>query len=146
MFTDAINSAHTLASKPIVNKHHHYTPQHIKDLIRQKNRARKYRKLVKNVKSPLTSRDYLSETRYLASLLSTVSVQLCAEKRFQIVRKQYLFLKMATEKWLLSKKMILMKHNFGCGAANMQVLISFQKPVIQYLHTFSTMPMFKKTL
>ncbi|GFX65633.1 probable RNA-directed DNA polymerase from transposon X-element [Trichonephila clavipes] len=39
--TDAVSSAHTLASKPIVNKHHHYTSQHIKDLIRQKNRARK---------------------------------------------------------------------------------------------------------
>ncbi|GFV45909.1 hypothetical protein TNCV_2322671 [Trichonephila clavipes] len=41
MFTDVVSSAHTLASKPIVNNHHHYTPQHIKDLIRQKNRARK---------------------------------------------------------------------------------------------------------
>ncbi|GFY33613.1 RNA-directed DNA polymerase from mobile element jockey [Trichonephila clavipes] len=41
MFTDAVSSTHTLASKPIVNKYHHYTPQHIKDLIRQKNRARK---------------------------------------------------------------------------------------------------------
>ncbi|GFU29433.1 hypothetical protein TNCV_418701 [Trichonephila clavipes] len=41
MFTDAVSSAHTIASKSIVNKRHHCTPQHIKNLIRQKNRARK---------------------------------------------------------------------------------------------------------
>ncbi|GFV94754.1 hypothetical protein TNCV_3864771 [Trichonephila clavipes] len=40
-FTDAVRSTHNLSSKPIANKHHSYTPQHIKDLIRHKNRARK---------------------------------------------------------------------------------------------------------
>ncbi|GFU09193.1 PRE_C2HC domain-containing protein [Trichonephila clavipes] len=40
-FTDAVSSAHNSASKPITNKRHSYTPQHIKDLIARKNRARK---------------------------------------------------------------------------------------------------------
>ncbi|GFU01547.1 RNA-directed DNA polymerase from mobile element jockey [Trichonephila clavipes] len=40
-FTDAVSSAHNTASKPIANKKHSYTPQHIRDLIARKNRARK---------------------------------------------------------------------------------------------------------
>ncbi|GFU84025.1 transposable element Tc1 transposase [Trichonephila clavipes] len=40
-FTDLVSSAHNSASKPITNKRHSYTPQHIKDLIARKNRARK---------------------------------------------------------------------------------------------------------
>ncbi|GFV28596.1 hypothetical protein TNCV_3985471 [Trichonephila clavipes] len=40
-FTDAVSSAHNSASKPITNKRHSYTPQHIKDLIARKNRTRK---------------------------------------------------------------------------------------------------------
>ncbi|GFW02596.1 RNA-directed DNA polymerase from mobile element jockey [Trichonephila clavipes] len=40
-FTDAVRSAHQLSSKPIANKTHSYTPQHIKELITLKNRARK---------------------------------------------------------------------------------------------------------
>ncbi|GFX43863.1 putative RNA-directed DNA polymerase from transposon X-element [Trichonephila clavipes] len=40
-FTDAVMSAHNSSSKPITNKRHSYTPQHIKDLIARKNRARK---------------------------------------------------------------------------------------------------------
>ncbi|GFV10974.1 uncharacterized protein TNCV_4707361 [Trichonephila clavipes] len=40
-FTDAVCSAHQLSSKPITNKTHSYTPQHIKELITRKNRARK---------------------------------------------------------------------------------------------------------
>ncbi|GFX13805.1 probable RNA-directed DNA polymerase from transposon X-element [Trichonephila clavipes] len=39
-FTDVVSSAHNSASKPITNKQHSYTPQHIKDLIARKNRAR----------------------------------------------------------------------------------------------------------
>ncbi|GFV62654.1 probable RNA-directed DNA polymerase from transposon BS [Trichonephila clavipes] len=40
-FTDAVRSAHFQASKPITSKVHSYTPQHIRDLITLKNRARK---------------------------------------------------------------------------------------------------------
>ncbi|GFW87502.1 probable RNA-directed DNA polymerase from transposon X-element [Trichonephila clavipes] len=40
-FTDAVRSAHSQASKPIINKVHSYTPQHIRNLITLKNRARK---------------------------------------------------------------------------------------------------------
>ncbi|GFW14325.1 probable RNA-directed DNA polymerase from transposon X-element [Trichonephila clavipes] len=40
-FTDAVSSAHDLASKPITNTRHSYTPHHIKQLITMKNRARK---------------------------------------------------------------------------------------------------------
>ncbi|GFV71241.1 hypothetical protein TNCV_2429881 [Trichonephila clavipes] len=40
-FTDAVSSAHNLSSKPITNTRHSYTPQHIKELIARKNRARK---------------------------------------------------------------------------------------------------------
>ncbi|GFY01649.1 probable RNA-directed DNA polymerase from transposon BS [Trichonephila clavipes] len=40
-FTDAVRSAHSQASKPITRKAHFYTPQHIKNLISLKNRARK---------------------------------------------------------------------------------------------------------
>ncbi|GFW47317.1 RNA-directed DNA polymerase from mobile element jockey [Trichonephila clavipes] len=40
-FTDAVRSAHSQASKPITNKVHSYTPQHIRNLITLKNRARK---------------------------------------------------------------------------------------------------------
>ncbi|GFS61068.1 RNA-directed DNA polymerase from mobile element jockey [Trichonephila clavipes] len=40
-FADAVSSAHNLASKPIKNTRHSYTPQHINYLITCKNRARK---------------------------------------------------------------------------------------------------------
>ncbi|GFY12288.1 probable RNA-directed DNA polymerase from transposon X-element [Trichonephila clavipes] len=40
-FTDAVSSAHDLASKPITNTRHSYTPHHIKQLITMKNRVRK---------------------------------------------------------------------------------------------------------
>ncbi|GFS85353.1 hypothetical protein TNCV_75801 [Trichonephila clavipes] len=40
-FADAVRSAHSQASKPITNKVHSYTPQHIRNLITLKNRARK---------------------------------------------------------------------------------------------------------
>ncbi|GFU12820.1 probable RNA-directed DNA polymerase from transposon BS [Trichonephila clavipes] len=40
-FADAISSAHNLASKPIKNNRHNYTPQHINYWITCKNRARK---------------------------------------------------------------------------------------------------------
>ncbi|GFX64561.1 probable RNA-directed DNA polymerase from transposon X-element [Trichonephila clavipes] len=40
-FTDAVSSAHSHASKPIKNTRHSYTPQHIKQIIALKNRARK---------------------------------------------------------------------------------------------------------
>ncbi|GFX83029.1 probable RNA-directed DNA polymerase from transposon BS [Trichonephila clavipes] len=40
-FADAVSSAHNLASKPIKNTRHNYTPQHINYLITCKNRARK---------------------------------------------------------------------------------------------------------
>ncbi|GFW46957.1 RNA-directed DNA polymerase from mobile element jockey [Trichonephila clavipes] len=40
-FTDAVSSAHDLASKPITTTRHSYTPQHIKQIITMKNRARK---------------------------------------------------------------------------------------------------------
>ncbi|GFV45739.1 hypothetical protein TNCV_2409221 [Trichonephila clavipes] len=40
-FSDAVRSAHSQASKPITNKIHSYTPQHIRNLITLKNRARK---------------------------------------------------------------------------------------------------------
>ncbi|GFW58230.1 hypothetical protein TNCV_2634041 [Trichonephila clavipes] len=40
-FTDTVRSAHQHSSTPIANKTHSYTPQHIKELITRKNRARK---------------------------------------------------------------------------------------------------------
>ncbi|GFW84556.1 probable RNA-directed DNA polymerase from transposon X-element [Trichonephila clavipes] len=40
-FADAVSSVHNLASKPIKNTRHNYTPQHINYLITCKNRARK---------------------------------------------------------------------------------------------------------
>ncbi|GFU80871.1 RNA-directed DNA polymerase from mobile element jockey [Trichonephila clavipes] len=40
-FTDAVRSTHSQASKPITNKVHSYTPQHIRNLITLKNRVRK---------------------------------------------------------------------------------------------------------
>ncbi|GFT01600.1 probable RNA-directed DNA polymerase from transposon BS [Trichonephila clavipes] len=40
-FTDAVRSAHSQASKPITNKVYSYTPQHIRNLITLKTRARK---------------------------------------------------------------------------------------------------------
>ncbi|GFW47041.1 probable RNA-directed DNA polymerase from transposon BS [Trichonephila clavipes] len=40
-FADAVSSAHNLASKPIKNTRHNYTPQHINYLITCKNKARK---------------------------------------------------------------------------------------------------------
>ncbi|GFV24461.1 probable RNA-directed DNA polymerase from transposon X-element [Trichonephila clavipes] len=40
-FTEAVRSAYEHASRPITNKNHTYTPQHIQNLIRQKNKARK---------------------------------------------------------------------------------------------------------
>ncbi|GFX26152.1 probable RNA-directed DNA polymerase from transposon X-element [Trichonephila clavipes] len=40
-FTDAVSSAHSHASEPIKNTRHSYTPQHIKQIIALKNRARK---------------------------------------------------------------------------------------------------------
>ncbi|GFY00238.1 RNA-directed DNA polymerase from mobile element jockey [Trichonephila clavipes] len=40
-FTDAVSSAYNLASKPITNTRHSYTPHHIQQLITIKNRARK---------------------------------------------------------------------------------------------------------
>ncbi|GFV94215.1 probable RNA-directed DNA polymerase from transposon X-element [Trichonephila clavipes] len=40
-FTDAVSSAHSHASEPIKNTRHSYTPQHIKQIITLKNRARK---------------------------------------------------------------------------------------------------------
>ncbi|GFT80138.1 probable RNA-directed DNA polymerase from transposon X-element [Trichonephila clavipes] len=49
-FTEAVRSAHTEASKPITNKQHPYTPNHIKDLIFLKNRARK---LYQNTLNPI---------------------------------------------------------------------------------------------
>ncbi|GFS92051.1 hypothetical protein TNCV_1190391 [Trichonephila clavipes] len=41
LFTSAVRSTHQLASKPIDNKKHPYTPNHIHELIREKNRAKK---------------------------------------------------------------------------------------------------------
>ncbi|GFY02372.1 probable RNA-directed DNA polymerase from transposon X-element [Trichonephila clavipes] len=49
-FTEAVRSAHTEASKPITNTHHSYTPNHIKNLIFLKNRARK---LYQNTLNPI---------------------------------------------------------------------------------------------
>ncbi|GFU82431.1 nucleic-acid-binding protein from transposon X-element [Trichonephila clavipes] len=40
-FTDAVSSAHSHASEPITATRHSYTPQHIKQIITLKNRARK---------------------------------------------------------------------------------------------------------
>ncbi|GFU02273.1 uncharacterized protein TNCV_2921661 [Trichonephila clavipes] len=40
-FTDAVSSAHSHASEPITTTRHSYTPQHIKQIITLKNRARK---------------------------------------------------------------------------------------------------------
>ncbi|GFW97558.1 uncharacterized protein TNCV_880551 [Trichonephila clavipes] len=47
-FTDAVRFAHRFSSQPIKNKHHSYTPQHIKELIRHKNRPRKQFQLTLN--------------------------------------------------------------------------------------------------
>ncbi|GFV45676.1 probable RNA-directed DNA polymerase from transposon X-element [Trichonephila clavipes] len=41
LFTEAVRSAYEHASRPITNKNHTYTPHHIQNLIRQKNKARK---------------------------------------------------------------------------------------------------------
>ncbi|GFU95623.1 probable RNA-directed DNA polymerase from transposon X-element [Trichonephila clavipes] len=41
LFTSAVRSAHQHASQPIENKIHPYTPNHIHELIRDKNRAKK---------------------------------------------------------------------------------------------------------
>ncbi|GFW46412.1 uncharacterized protein TNCV_4811001 [Trichonephila clavipes] len=41
LFTEAVRSTYEHASRPITNKNHTYTPQHIQNLIRQKNKARK---------------------------------------------------------------------------------------------------------
>ncbi|GFX92731.1 putative RNA-directed DNA polymerase from transposon X-element [Trichonephila clavipes] len=40
-FIDAVSSAHNHASQPITTTRHSYTPQHIKQIITMKNRARK---------------------------------------------------------------------------------------------------------
>ncbi|GFV05602.1 probable RNA-directed DNA polymerase from transposon X-element [Trichonephila clavipes] len=41
LFTSAVRSAHQHASQPIENTKHPYTPIHIHDLVREKNRAKK---------------------------------------------------------------------------------------------------------
>ncbi|GFY21928.1 hypothetical protein TNCV_3295721 [Trichonephila clavipes] len=41
LFTFAVRTADQLASKPIENKKHTYTPNRIQELIREKNRAKK---------------------------------------------------------------------------------------------------------
>ncbi|GFW51194.1 hypothetical protein TNCV_3594761 [Trichonephila clavipes] len=40
-FTAAVRSAHQFASKPIANTNHAFTPNYIRNLIRDKNRAKK---------------------------------------------------------------------------------------------------------
>ncbi|GFW81553.1 probable RNA-directed DNA polymerase from transposon X-element [Trichonephila clavipes] len=55
LFTVAVRSAYEHASRPITNKNHAYTPQHIQNLIRQKNKARK---TFQNTLNPIHKTNY----------------------------------------------------------------------------------------
>ncbi|GFV09357.1 zinc finger protein [Trichonephila clavipes] len=54
-FTEAFRSTYEHASRPITNKNHTYTPQHIQNLIRQKNQARK---TFQNTLNPIHKTNY----------------------------------------------------------------------------------------
>ncbi|GFV74347.1 probable RNA-directed DNA polymerase from transposon X-element [Trichonephila clavipes] len=55
LFTEAVRSAFEHVSRPITNKNHAYTPQHIQNLIRQKNKARK---TFQNTLNPIHKTNY----------------------------------------------------------------------------------------
>ncbi|GFW22521.1 putative RNA-directed DNA polymerase from transposon X-element [Trichonephila clavipes] len=55
LFTEAVRSAYEHASRPITDKNHTYTPQHIQNLIRQKNKARK---TFQNTLNPIHKTNY----------------------------------------------------------------------------------------
>ncbi|GFS49294.1 putative RNA-directed DNA polymerase from transposon X-element [Trichonephila clavipes] len=55
LFTEAVRSAYKHAFQPITNKNHTCTPQHIQNLIRQKNKARK---TFQNTLNPIHKTNY----------------------------------------------------------------------------------------
>ncbi|GFU83022.1 putative RNA-directed DNA polymerase from transposon X-element [Trichonephila clavipes] len=64
-FTTAVRSAHQFASKPIVNTNHAFTPNFIRNLIRDKNRAKK---LYHNTLNPTHKQNYYRFNIYILDM------------------------------------------------------------------------------
>ncbi|GFV54382.1 probable RNA-directed DNA polymerase from transposon X-element [Trichonephila clavipes] len=71
-FTTAVRSAHQFASKPIVNTNHAFTPNFIRNLIRDKNRAKK---LYHNTLNPTHKQNYYRLQEKLKKELKKISQQ-----------------------------------------------------------------------
>ncbi|GFW95077.1 putative RNA-directed DNA polymerase from transposon X-element [Trichonephila clavipes] len=92
-FADAVSSAHNLASKPIKNTRHSYTPQHINYLITCKNRARKlYQQTLKkrNLETHKTLGTNKTETQDKANRLQKINLKKKLDTRTKHLERQTL--------------------------------------------------------
>ncbi|GFU89320.1 probable RNA-directed DNA polymerase from transposon X-element [Trichonephila clavipes] len=71
-FTAAVRSAHQFASKPIANTKHAFTPNYIRNLIRDKNRAKKH---FNNTLNPSHKQNYYRLQEKLKKELKKISQQ-----------------------------------------------------------------------